>query len=327
MGLKSSKIYGEYMCHYIPVGQVLGNLTSSVALLVIALDRYHNVIHAITKKWDPCLWKCICGATILWMICAGLSYPVVTFYIYFPILINEVDEAAMCTGAPVTKSTIFLYYICMNCLFFLPIVLMFFWFYYKIAFLIWRHRKPPAEHLNQQEFTDTSCSSKPTQTQDSCVSLSKCTDKKKKVQMERKVRSFKIVVTLIIAFIGCRMPYWLVMLYQQAKSVDRNILWNLRFSAISLYLLNCALNPLLYTYLNITILACRKISKFLANTFCCWFSNSEFEDFETGKHTAEGIMRVENNEVGNNADKLNDSRVKVQFIDVPISRYKENKVY
>ncbi|KAL1497617.1 hypothetical protein ABEB36_008546 [Hypothenemus hampei] len=310
-------IYGEYLCHFIPVCQVWSNLTSSIALLVIALDRYHNVIHVLSAKWKPCLWKCFGGASFLWVICGGLSYPVATFYIYIPILMDD-KETAMCTAASVTKSTIFLYYICMNSLFFLPIVLMFFWFYYKIALLIWKHRKPPTdEHLSQQEITDTSFATKQFESHTFNV---KTGGKKRNEQMEKKIRSFKIVVALIIAFIGCRAPYWIHMLYQQVNTVDKNLLWNFRFSAISLYLLNCVLNPLLYTYLNVTISICRKISSFLTQICCCWFFGSEFEEFETGEHIVEGIVGVDNRDELKN-DKSPNKKIKIHYVHVPFSKY------
>lgn len=65
------QIYGEFLCHFIPIGQVLGNLTSSLALLVIALDRYHNVIHALRPKWNPKPYICLLGTAVLWLVCAG----------------------------------------------------------------------------------------------------------------------------------------------------------------------------------------------------------------------------------------------------------------
>lgn len=194
---------------------------------------------------------------------------------------------------------------------------MFFWFYYKIAYLIWQHRKPPSE----QEITETSCATKTLQD-------SSTTAKKKNVQMGRKIRSFKIVVTLIIAFIGCRFPYWLIMLYQQVNVVDRNVMWNIRFSCIALYLLNCALNPLLYTFLNVTIVMFRKLNAFLTNTCCCWFSNSDFEEYETGKPLSTGIMGVDKISGAAKNDRVKDGRVRVHVIDVPdMPKYIEKEIY
>ncbi|XP_066139810.1 substance-K receptor-like [Euwallacea fornicatus] len=309
-------IYGEFLCHFMPIGQVLGNLTNSIALLAIALDRYHNVIHALSPKWNPSLGKCIGGTLFLWLVCLGLSYPVVTFYIFIPLLVND-RKTAMCTGAPVTKRSIFLYYITMNCLFFLPILVLFFWFYYKIAFLIWRHRKPLNDDYHQQEVTDTCSSSKPVQ---DAYPTSALKSKKKNVQMKSKIRSFKVVVALVLAFITCRLPYWLQMIYQQLETVNKNVLWNVRFATISLHLFNCVLNPLLYTYLNITITVCRKVSRFVTHYCCCWFSNLEFEDFERGKHTAEGVVEVENN------DEVKD-KGRVQFINVAMPTVNRKEIY
>ncbi|KAJ8978891.1 hypothetical protein NQ317_008506, partial [Molorchus minor] len=41
---------GMFMCYFIPMGQVLGTTASAVALLLIALDRYQNVVYALKKK-------------------------------------------------------------------------------------------------------------------------------------------------------------------------------------------------------------------------------------------------------------------------------------
>ncbi|XP_050295591.1 somatostatin receptor type 3-like [Anthonomus grandis grandis] len=300
-------IYGEFLCHFIPVGQVLGNLSSSIALLVIALDRYHNVVHALSKKWNPALWKCLGATFLFWIVCTGISYPVVTFYLFIPILVNGY-ESALCSGAPITKSLILIYYTCMTFLFFTPIVIMFFWFYYKIAQMIWKHRKPPSEAYSQ-EITETSTATRTT-TIDASVVTSKI--KKKNVQMERKVRSFKIVVSLIVAFIGCRLPYWMLMLYQQVNLGDNvNIMWNIRFCCIAVYLFNCLLNPFLYTFLNFTIVFSRKFSNIVTTICCCWCSDSEFKDFEAGKPMAECII------IGVNNAK-NECKPNVTFLNVPI---------
>lgn len=234
----------------------------------------------------------------------------VTFYIFFPIVVNGM-ETALCTAVPLTKSAIFLYYLCVTSAFFLPLLILFFWFYYKIALLIWRHRKPLGEdYTSNPEITETSCSSKPTDSVS--VGTKGSNYKKQNVQMQRKIRSFKIVVALVVAFVICRLPFWLYLLSQRFDIFDRYVMWNIRFIAIALHLLNCALNPLLYTYLSFTITLCRKIGNFISNICCWWFSDSEFEDFETRKHEAERIVKEEKD--GNN-------KIKVQFIDVPPLRY------
>ncbi|KAF7282089.1 QRFP-like peptide receptor [Rhynchophorus ferrugineus] len=284
--------FGDFLCHNLPAGQVVGNLASSIALLVIALDRYHNVIHALSKKWNPNLLYCLSGAALLWLSCVGMSYPVSNFYINIPLVVNN-ERVYLCTGTPNTKRELTSYYIAMNLLFFFPIISMFFWFYYKIALLIWRHRKP-ISHSNNHDPIENSSISKI-----SPLPRVKSFVKKRNVQMERKMRTFKIVLVLIFAFIGCRMPHWLYMVCNLLKDISGKSAWNIRFSFISLNLLNCALNPFLYTYLSQTIYVCRKINDFMCKICCCCFSNAEFEDYENGKPLAEGLMNYRNNDNSN----------------------------
>ncbi|KAH1016725.1 hypothetical protein HUJ04_007901 [Dendroctonus ponderosae] len=303
---------GEFLCWYTPVGQVLFNLASSLALLVIALDRYHNVIYALDKKWDPKLWICILGALVLWGLCFGkfccanpassslttlfplaVSYPMINFYFYVPLRLPSGEDVNMCTGTSTSRNGIAYYYVIIDVLIFGPLVSMFFWFYYKIAILIWRHRKPLSLRTDTkiEEFENTSYTKGSSETSGGSNVKSQIIKKKRNVQMERKIRTFKIVIVLIVAFILCRMPYWVFWLLKLLTSIrSGDAVWRTIFIMTSLNLLNCALNPFLYTYLNQTIYVCRKINDFFWSTCCCCFSNAEFDDYERGTPIYEGVL-------------------------------------
>lgn len=49
-----------------------GITASSVALVVIAMDRYRNVVHALNRRWNPPLIYCIIGTLVLWAIVLGM---------------------------------------------------------------------------------------------------------------------------------------------------------------------------------------------------------------------------------------------------------------
>ncbi|XP_050308335.1 tachykinin-like peptides receptor 99D [Anthonomus grandis grandis] len=282
--------FGEFICWYNPVGQVLGSMASSVALLTIALDRYHNVIYALNKKWDPKLWKCVLGAFVLWMVCLAISYPMSTFYFHIPMRLPSGLEVYMCTGTTSTRSLIGFYYLVVNILFFLPLVSMFFWFYYKIALLIWKHRKPVAANKDIEEYENSSSTKTSTENTNSSQ-IRKNLTKKRNLRMERKIRTFKIIIVLILAFLLCRMPYWLfcvIKLYAPIK--NGTIVWKLNLSFTILNLLNCALNPFLYTFLNQTLCVFRKINDMVCTTVCCCFSNAEFESYERGIPLHEEVL-------------------------------------
>ncbi|XP_030746971.1 alpha-1A adrenergic receptor-like isoform X2 [Sitophilus oryzae] len=211
--------FGEFMCHALPVGQVVGNLASSIALVVIALDRYHSIIYALSKKWNPSWRKCLVGAVVLWIICIGISYPMATFYFHIPLRIPSGD-VYLCTGTTVSRNWIKAYYVIINMLFFCPVISMFFWFYFKIAVIVWRHRKPISDKMAERADDSENISCSKISNDAPIKVIARPTPKRKNVHMERKKRTFKIVIILIFAFIGCRMPYWLFWVYKMVKSIE-----------------------------------------------------------------------------------------------------------
>ncbi|KAL1497838.1 hypothetical protein ABEB36_008726 [Hypothenemus hampei] len=279
---------GEFFCWYNPVGQVLGNLASSLALFVIALDRYHNIMFALNRKWNPSLRNCLVVTILVWLLCFGISYPMATFYFHVPVILPDGTETIyICSANTKTRGDITFYYVSITILFFVPLIVMFFWFYFAIALLIWRHRKPIGQGANNG--IDEASSSK--STSDNHQVVNTVHKKKKNVQMQRKVRTFKIVIVLIFAFIFCRMPYWLFWLVKLlTRFRNGDFVWRTTLILASLNLLNCVLNPILYTYLNQTLYLIRKIQNFICTTCCCCFSTAEFEDYEKGAPVHEGVL-------------------------------------
>ncbi|KAJ8959776.1 hypothetical protein NQ314_006206 [Rhamnusium bicolor] len=379
---------GEFLCYFIPMGQVLGTTASSVALLVIALDRYQNVIYALTKRWDPTPWICILIAAVLWIMCVGwghsfmppdrvfghsekvirkqekilspegyydifshdatitqngkdwsikdfksvsksvlkiLSYPMYTYFQYEPIKILFVgphsvspvySNAHMCLA--IVKQRLTIYYVTMAFLIFLPTVIIFFWFYYKIAVLIWKHRKPLSLRFNKfQKETETEDSSttKTTDLSGNANKNAKANVKGKNVQVERKIRTFKIVIVLMISFIFCRLPYWCFFVVKVVGTYKGETMWNISFALIALNMLNCTLNPLLYTFLNQTIRAFKTANDFICKICCCCFSNAEFEEFEKDNPFVRENYDPRKSQIVKDHPKSNrNSRVK--FVDV-----------
>ncbi|CAH1964731.1 unnamed protein product [Acanthoscelides obtectus] len=302
---------GPFMCVFIPTGQVLGTTASSVALLAIALDRYQNVVYALSKRWNPSPRICISMAVGVYVLCSALAYPMATIFDYQPIKIYFVDkktveDAFMCVA---TKEKLTIYYCCIAALIFMPILTIFVWFYYNIATLVWKHRKPlhmrfKKKHQREDESTTTTkCSntnSVPT------VTMAHTLQKKKNLQVERKLRTFRIVVVLMITFVICRFPYWYYYVMRTICKLAGNFVWSIHYTFISLTMLNCALNPLLYTFLNQTINAFKTVNDFMCKICCCCFSNADFEDFEKENPFARENYQPEFQRVGKpNNDQFN----------------------
>lgn len=184
-----------------------------------------------------------------------------------------------------SKKSLSVYYVALDVLIFLPMLTVFIWFYLKIAALIWVHRKPVTSKFNKYEKDlddSTTSSTKTTNIASSNISIiSKNKPKKvKNLQVQKKIRTFRIVLVLVISFVLCRFPYWFYYTIRLLGKCSSNTSWNLHFTLVSLNLFNCVLNPLLYTFLNQTVTALRIFKDFLWKVCCCCCSSDEFEEFE-----------------------------------------------
>lgn len=82
----------------------------------------------------------------------------------------------------------------------------------------------------------------------------------------RQMRMFKVILVLMSVFIICRLPNWIFLLYKLSHKVSGRLNWLLVYCFAIMGLLNCMLNPLLYTFLGETI---RVTSSF--QSACCKF--------------------------------------------------------
>lgn len=73
------------------------------------------------------------------------------------------------------------------------------------------------------------------------------------IRRKRQVRLFQVILVLMMVFLLCRMPSWIYTIYKLNNFSDSNVHWVLNYSFGILVLLNCALNPYLYTFMSETI--------------------------------------------------------------------------
>lgn len=270
------------------MGQILGTTTSSVVLLLIALDRYQNVTVAIvSQRWNPSVWKCVAVAFIFLLVCTGkynqqnyilhslLWFAVASYPMYILFTLNSIqivypdgpelvfEDAFLCVA--VEKDKLKVYYMVLAVMVFLPIIVTFIWFYYQIAAMVWRHRKPP---LSKYHHSKPSCNKIP----------SVFVKRTRTVQVQRKIRTFKVIIVLMVAFVACRLPYWLFFVIKLLETMKGSTTWYLHFSFTSLNMLNCALNPFMYAFLNqTTTRKCHDVAhKILLR--CCGFNGKDFEE-------------------------------------------------
>lgn len=72
-------------------------------------------------------------------------------------------------------------------------------------------------------------------------------------RQRRQMRMFKVILVLMSVFICCRLPNWIFLLYKLSNPLTGRLNWILLYSFGTLGILNCMLNPLLYTFLGETI--------------------------------------------------------------------------
>ncbi|XP_074040840.1 probable G-protein coupled receptor No18 [Leptinotarsa decemlineata] len=281
---------GEFMCYLIPMGQNLGTTTSSIMLLVISLDRYQNVCLP-SQRWNPRPIICIILMFSLLVVCTVLSFPMAINFNYEPMLILFVGPYSqkplyqLAYTCITSKQRILVYYVSITTLVFLPVLTIFTCFYFKIAVLIWKHRKPitlrSKESENKLDTEDPSFSTtKSTALSNVSRSPGPRLKKTRSIHVERKIRTFRIVLVLMISFAVCRLPYCIYYIIRLVGTETSKASWNINFALVALNLLSCALNPLLYPFQNETINAIKVISDFVFKVCCCCFSNDEFEEFE-----------------------------------------------
>lgn len=84
---------------------------------------------------------------------------------------------------------------------------------------------------------------------------------------QRQLRMFKAIVFIMAVFLMCRLPNWIFLLIKMHGIVVTNLYWILHYSFGIMAMLNCVLNPLIYTFLSETI----KLTVFLKAlcTRCC----------------------------------------------------------
>ncbi|XP_044252839.1 QRFP-like peptide receptor [Tribolium madens] len=281
---------GPFLCSFIPMCQMVGITASSTALVIIAMDRYRNVVHVLSKRWDPPPLHCLSVTAILWLIIFGISYPMYDFFIQEDVtivyvvdieqnLFNFVD-AKVCVSFD--KANMKTYFIIMVILIFLPLLMIFLWFYYNIASLVWKHRKPLSSAFNKNETSGIENSSSHLEVKMKTV---KHMGKNRDIRVERKIRTFKVLVTLMMVFIICRLPYFTVFILKLSLTEEYGLwTWYLNYAFMALHILNCCLNPLLYTFLNQTLTVWIKVKKVVKDftwEICCFcFSKAEFDEFE-----------------------------------------------
>lgn len=188
-----------------------------------------------------------------------------TFFSYFPILVkydhDHYEDTHLCLATQQQKSKLAIYTISLIVVVFLPVILIFIWFYYNIALMLWRHRK---------KFQETTKGGNNIVTESNIASSNK------------KLKSFVVIIVLTVAFVSFRLPSYIFNIVIMSNVYETSFVWNMVFSLNCLMIVNCILNPLLYTFLNQTVNILHRLQGVMVKIllWCCCFTNTDIDELE-----------------------------------------------
>lgn len=134
---------------------------------------------------------------------------------------------------------------------FTPFLLMFLWLNTVLAKEIWNHK------------SEFSTNKLPTISK----AISTFVLERKTKRRKRQIRIFKVIIVLMAVFLICRVPNWIFSVIVMNLKTQENIHWLLYFTFGLFALVNCLLNPFIYTFLSETI----HVSNLLAGSCCDLF--------------------------------------------------------
>lgn len=308
---------GELLCSTIPFFQVVGILANSMILIVIALDRYMAVKKVINGAWQPTKTFCYTCAILIWGLSAGIGSPTMTAYslVEFPIILTDKNNHSIwidlsfghmfCSG---NKKNNFIYHLVVFIIIFLPLLMIFAWLNAVIAKEIYNRRHPFEERSrisNKSVRPEMTSSEKRTSETNTATNSGFESKSKTKIAIiavkststpqtntnngtnqrkTRQLRIFCVIIIIIVVFFVLRLPVWVFALIKTSMFTNQSN-WSLNSIFGILLILNCAINPLIYTFLSQTIIVTTKINQCTSNLcskfFRCCMCRRESHFYES----------------------------------------------
>lgn len=187
------------------------------------------------------------------------------------------------------------YFIIVFSFLFVPVLLACLGLYTTIAIFIWRRRKPgsapitiPRSSQGKKDGKSQTSNYTTSSTQGTNLSLesiqnaensnisqsnTKNMTKTKSLHSQKKVRSFKIILSLMAIFFICRLPSWILNLINIKYELQGEYEWLLPHIFSILSVINSAINPFLYCFLKEIFNVYKTIKNKFTSCFmgCCRF--------------------------------------------------------
>ncbi|KAH0561580.1 QRFP-like peptide receptor [Cotesia glomerata] len=238
-------------CSLIPFLQTVAMIVASLNLAFVATDRFQAIraqVPSSSANSSSSVGFLIATVVFTWGIALGSSYPVLNIYNAEAVTIinnstNKTYPAMLCLVS--NRQSVTTIYTALFTVIFLPLAAVFIVVYILLALNI--HRKKigncqTSESTISQEISTASTS----------MSNSGPRPMKKKIpkHVMRKRRTVRVILTLIGVFVLCRMPQWSFLLVKLYVKVFHKFWWHLQVVLTLLSLINAAVHPFLYAFLN-----------------------------------------------------------------------------
>lgn len=164
------------------------------------------------------------------------------FYIEFTVRNCNNHKVARCITS--NKLSTSYYFGILLMFIFLPLLSTFLWLYFHIATIIWMKTKS-LDRIDAE------------------ITGVVYTTESQRNNLAHKLRTFKVILLLMIIFLLCRLPLWVFTVLQMAMVFNEPHHWVIYYVLNFIAYTNCALNPFLYAFLNETLHFGRKLRK------CC----------------------------------------------------------
>ncbi|XP_015114976.1 QRFP-like peptide receptor [Diachasma alloeum] len=238
----------EWACTVLPFLQTVAVLVASLILAGVAIDRFSAFKRKISISRGPGWIPTVSYVLLVWSVAAGASYPILDLYKPQSLhIINNstIYRGILCVNDREKAKTA---YIGIFVVIFLPLTIAFLAVHVLLALSI-NQRKAPGESSRSEINLSRENSTASTDLDRPKPGIPKIRVPLP-AHVQRKQRTVRVILLLILVFVVCRLPQWTFLLFKTLVVVQGWVWWHLQVVLSTLSLFNAAIHPFLYAFLN-----------------------------------------------------------------------------
>ncbi|XP_011307377.1 orexin receptor type 2 isoform X1 [Fopius arisanus] len=263
----------EWACMVLPFLQTAAVLVASLILAGIAIDRFTAFKRKISITRGPGWIPTASYVLLVWSVAAGAAYPVLDLYKPQSLQIinnSTIYRGSLCVNDREKAKTA---YIAIFIVIFLPLTVVFLAVHVLLALSINQRRTPGDSSRSETNFSSENSTgyrenaSELQKNKNASVFHSKIlfiasTNLSRQrsgipkcrvplpAHAQRKKRTVRVILLLILVFVVCRLPQWIFLLLKTLVVTKGGMWWHLQVVLSTLALFNAAIHPFLYAFLN-----------------------------------------------------------------------------